>query len=85
MCVAQYVDKARDWTTESMASTVSAQVWTQAIALAAEASLREGDPREARRRVADWRAPPPQPGVSKARFDGVFLHLGPLAAALHKV
>ena len=78
--VAQYIDEARDWTAESMASTVSAQVWTQAIALAAEASLCEGDPREARRMVADWRATPPQPGVSKARFDGVFLHLDALAA-----
>lgn len=75
-----HVEEARGWIAEGLALPASAQIWTQAIALAAEASLCEGDPREARRRLAEWRATPPQPGVPKARFDAVFLHLGALAA-----
>lgn len=74
------VDEARGWIAENMTSAGSATVSTQAIALAAEASLCEGDLREARRRIADWRSATPLPGGSKMRFEGVFLHLGALAA-----
>ncbi len=78
--VALKVDEARGWIAENMTSAGSAEVWTQAIALAAEASLCEGDLRETRRRVAEWRSITPLPGAGKMRFEGVFLHLGALAA-----